>query len=148
MNLISISELEEILQKFIRDNGYVSERPVDLTLAAEKVKKDLEVEEVEEGDELSDFGSTTVFSRTGTEEQELAGARLAAEGAVGVMREWCPNDRLVLTVVCETLEKFCGDDVPGRYVGKMKRSPKKEAIIPNKVSVTKWASIPWPAEAE
>lgn len=43
MNLITQQDLEDILQKFIQKNGYVSPRPVDFTLAVQKVKKELEI---------------------------------------------------------------------------------------------------------
>lgn len=43
MNLTSSQELEDILQAFIRVNGYVSERPVDFNAAVQKIKEALEI---------------------------------------------------------------------------------------------------------
>lgn len=41
MNLIPTQELEDVLRKFILDNGYVSEKPVDFRAAVQKVNNDL-----------------------------------------------------------------------------------------------------------
>ena len=63
----------------------------------------------------------TIFSEWATPEQEEEEAILSLKTALSIARYENPEHRLVLSVSCGPLETFLGNNVPARFVGRMRR---------------------------